>query len=73
MWSNYDIDLDGTSAYIKFRAIKSTKGMSLFVNGEKVPPSVTNACGSAESVDKGMLIALIIATPSRKIFGLITS
>ena len=38
MWGNYDFDVDGEPAQIKFRAIKSMKGMSLYMNGQKIEP-----------------------------------
>lgn len=49
MWANYRFDLDGNPAMIKFRAVKRMRGMSLFVNGEKVTPEPGTGM-SAEAV-----------------------
>lgn len=38
MWASYKFDLDGTPAFINFRAVKRMKGMSLYVNNERVDP-----------------------------------
>ena len=38
MWASYKFDLDGAPAFIKFRAVKRMKGMSLYVNNERVDP-----------------------------------
>jgi len=57
MWSNYRFDLDGMPAMIKFRAMKRMKGMSLFVNGERVEAEPGGAM-SAETVQWFMLAVL---------------
>ncbi len=54
MWSSYKFDLDGAPAAIKFRAIKRMKGMSLYVNHEKVKPEPGGEM-SAEAVQWYML------------------
>ena len=60
MWSNYRFDVDGTPAVIKFRAIKRTKGMSLYVDGDRIDPEPGGHM-SAEGVQIMMLvIALLI-------------
>ncbi len=60
MWGNYDFDIHGEPATIKFRAIKSMKGMSLFVNGEKIEPNPENAEMSAETVGMVMIGVLVM-------------
>ena len=49
MWSNYRFEIDGRPAKIKFRAVKRTKGMSLFIDGERQDPEPGGHM-SAESV-----------------------
>jgi len=59
MWSSYKFDLDGTPAKIKFRAIKRMKGMSLYVNDEKVQPEPGGHM-SAEAVQWFMLAVAVL-------------
>ena len=59
MWSTYRFDLDGTPAFIKFRAMKRMRGMSLFVDGERVAPEPGGHM-SAESVQALMLTVIVV-------------
>ena len=59
MWSNYKFDINGTPAVVKFRAIKRMKGMSLYVNGEKIEPE-HNADMSAEALGAIMIGILVL-------------
>ena len=59
MWGNYDFDVDGEPAQIKFRAIKSMKGMSLYMNGQKIEPE-PGAEMSAETVSLIMIGTLVL-------------
>ena len=68
MWSNYRFDIDGNPAVIKFRAVKRMRGMSLFFNGEKVPPEPGSGM-SAEAVQWFLVPALLLIFVF--IFGLI--
>ena len=58
MWSSYPLDLDGTPAVIKFRAIKRMKGMSLYVNGEHIDAE-PGGHSSAETVQAVMLVVAV--------------
>lgn len=59
MWANYKFDIDGRPAVIKFRAIKRTKGMSLYVDNEFVAPEPGGEW-SAEAVQWMMLAAFLV-------------
>ncbi len=59
MWANYDFDLNGTPSVVKFRAIKRMKGMSLYVDGEKIEPG-EHMDMSAETVGVIMIGILIL-------------
>ncbi len=60
MWSNYRFEVAGRPAVIKFRAVKRTKGMSLFIDGDRQEPEPGGHM-SDESVQILMLlIALLI-------------
>ena len=58
MWSSYRLDLDGTPAVIKFRAMKRLKGMSLFVDGERVEPK-PGGHTSAETIQMFQLLVAV--------------
>ena len=58
MWANYPLDLDGTPAVVKFRALKSFKGMSLYVDGQRIPPEPGGEM-SAEEVQMCMLCVVV--------------
>ena len=60
MWSSYPVDLDGTRAVIKFRALKQMKGMSLYVDGERIEPE-PGGDESAETIQLYILGALVLA------------
>lgn len=69
MWGNYHFDIEGEPATIKFRAIKSFKGMSLRYNGQTVPPESENSEVSAETVGLIQigLISLVVLGAAVKI------
>ncbi len=58
MWSSYHFDVHGEPATVKFRAIKRMKGMSLYMNGEKVEPE-PGAEMSAEALSMLMIGVLV--------------
>ena len=58
MWSSYPVDLGGARAVIKFRAMKRMKGMSLYLDGERVEPEPGGHM-TAETVQMFMLIVIV--------------
>ena len=61
MWSTYEFDLNRTPAAIKFRALQRARGMSLYVDGERIEPEPGSEM-SAEELQFVMLAppALVI-------------
>lgn len=59
MWSSYPFEINGRPAIIKFRAVKRTKGMSLFVDGDRQEPEPGGHM-SAESVQILMLMTAVL-------------
>lgn len=70
MWANYKFDIHGTPAVVKFRAIKRMKGMSLYVNDEKIEPEPHNAEMSAETVG-AMMIGVLVLFVGAVVFGIL--
>jgi len=68
MWANYKFDLHGTPAVVKFRAIKNMKGMSLYVDGEKIEPEVNHDM-SAEALG-GIMLGILVLFIGAFVFGL---
>lgn len=70
MWSNYDFQIHGKPATIRFRAIKSMKGMSLVINGKVIPPDPENAEFSAEAIGY-LMIGVLVLFVCAAIFGIL--
>ena len=64
MWKNFGFKIAGQDALIKFRAIKSLKGMSLIYKGEVVPPEAIDRQMSSKTVQGiqfGVILLFVVA------------